>query len=30
MFREKVEKALEKVKPYLAADGGDVELVDAR
>ena len=30
MFREKVEKALEKVKPFLAADGGDVELVEAR
>jgi len=30
MFKEKVEKALEKVKPYLKADGGDVELVEAR
>jgi Fe-S cluster biogenesis protein NfuA len=27
-MREKVEKALEKVRPMLAADGGDVELVD--
>lgn len=28
MLKEKVEKALEKVKPYLQADGGNVELVD--
>ncbi len=27
-MREKVEKALEKIKPVLQADGGDVELVD--
>ncbi|HTZ10907.1 MAG TPA: NifU family protein [Candidatus Margulisiibacteriota bacterium] len=27
-MREKVEKALEKVRPMLAADGGNVELVD--
>lgn len=27
-MREKVEKALQKIKPYLQADGGDVELVD--
>ena len=27
-MREKVEKALEKVRPSLQADGGDVELVD--
>lgn len=27
-MREQVEKALEKVKPTLQADGGDVELVD--
>lgn len=27
-MREKVEAALEKVKPMLKADGGDVELVD--
>ncbi len=27
-MREKVLKALEKVKPMLAADGGSVELVD--
>ena len=30
MFKEKVKKALEKVKPYLEADGGDVELVDVK
>ena len=27
-MREKVEKALEKVRPYLRGDGGDVELVE--
>jgi len=27
-MREKVEKALEKVRPSLQADGGDVELVE--
>lgn len=27
-MKEKVEKALEKVRPALQADGGDVELVD--
>jgi len=27
-MREKVEKALEKIRPMLAADGGNVELVD--
>lgn len=27
-MREKVEKALEKVRPMLLADGGDVELVE--
>ncbi len=27
-MKEKVEKALEKVRPMLAADGGNVELVD--
>lgn len=27
-MREKVEKALNKVRPALQADGGDVELVD--
>jgi len=27
-MREKVEKALNEVRPYLQADGGDVELVD--
>ncbi|MDD5635095.1 MAG: NifU family protein [Atribacterota bacterium] len=27
-MREKIEKALEKIRPSLQADGGDVELVD--
>ena len=27
-MREKIEKALDKIRPMLAADGGDVELVD--
>jgi Fe-S cluster biogenesis protein NfuA len=27
-MKEKVEKALQKVRPHLQADGGDVELVD--
>jgi len=27
-MREKVEKALEKIRPMLAADGGDVELIE--
>ncbi len=27
-MREKVEKAIEKIKPMLAADGGSLELVD--
>jgi len=27
ILKEKVEKALETVRPYLVADGGDVELV---
>lgn len=27
-MREKVEKALDKIRPALQADGGDVELVD--
>ena len=27
-MKEKVEKALEKIRPFLQADGGDVELVD--
>jgi Fe-S cluster biogenesis protein NfuA len=27
-MREKVEKALERIRPALNADGGDVELVD--
>lgn len=28
MMKEKVEKALEKIRPALMADGGNVELVD--
>jgi Fe-S cluster biogenesis protein NfuA len=28
-MREKVEKALEKIRPMLQADGGDVDLVEA-
>ncbi len=28
MLKEEVEKALSKVRPYLQADGGDVELVE--
>ncbi|MBD3232622.1 MAG: NifU family protein [candidate division Zixibacteria bacterium] len=27
-MRDKVQEVLEKVRPYLQADGGDVELVD--
>ena len=27
-MKEKVEKALEKIRPALQADGGDIELVD--
>ncbi len=27
-MREKVEKALEEIRPYLQADGGDIELLD--
>jgi Fe-S cluster biogenesis protein NfuA len=27
-MREKVEKALDKIRPMLAADGGDVDLVE--
>ena len=29
-MREKVEAALEKIRPVLQADGGDVELVDVK
>ena len=29
-MREKVEAALEKIRPTLRADGGDVELVDVK
>ncbi len=29
-MKEKVEKALEKIRPVLQADGGDVESVDVR
>lgn len=28
MLRERVEEALEKIRPSLQADGGDVELID--
>ncbi|MCX5778408.1 MAG: NifU family protein [Elusimicrobia bacterium] len=28
VMKEKVEKALAKIRPHLQADGGDVELVD--
>ena len=27
-LRERVEKALEKIRPYLVADGGDISVVD--
>lgn len=27
-MREKIEEMLEKIRPYLKADGGDVELID--
>ncbi|HAM38177.1 MAG TPA: hypothetical protein DCP53_02090, partial [Elusimicrobia bacterium] len=27
-MREKVEKALEKIRPFLKQDGGDVQLID--
>lgn len=27
-IKERVEKALEKIRPYLVADGGDIALVD--
>ena len=29
-MREKVEAALDKIRPHLQADGGDVELVDIK
>lgn len=29
-MRENVEKALEKIRPSLQADGGDIELVDVK
>ncbi len=29
-MRDKVEKALDKIRPALRADGGDVELVDVK
>ena len=28
VIKERVEKALEKIRPYLVADGGDITLVD--
>jgi len=27
-IKERVEKALEKIRPYLVADGGDIALID--
>ena len=27
-IRARVEKALEKIRPYLVADGGDIEVID--
>ncbi len=27
-IKERVEKALEKIRPYLVADGGDIDLID--
>ena len=27
-MREKIEKAIEKIRPFLQRDGGDIELVD--
>ena len=27
-IKERVEKALEKIRPYLVADGGDISIVD--
>ncbi|MCX5812151.1 MAG: NifU family protein [Proteobacteria bacterium] len=27
-MREKVEKAIEKIRPFLQRDGGDIELID--
>ncbi|TFH24370.1 MAG: NifU family protein, partial [Bacteroidia bacterium] len=27
-IRERVEKALEKIRPYLVADGGDISVVE--
>jgi Fe-S cluster biogenesis protein NfuA len=29
-MREKVEKAIEKIRPFLQQDGGDIELVDVK
>ena len=29
-MKEKVQKVLETIRPFLQADGGDVELVDVR
>jgi len=29
MLKDKVEKALDKIRPFLKADGGNVELVEA-
>jgi Fe-S cluster biogenesis protein NfuA len=29
-MKEKVEKAIEKIRPFLQRDGGDIELVDVK
>ena len=29
-MRERVEKAIEKIRPFLQRDGGDIELVDVK
>lgn len=30
MIKERVEKVLEKIRPYIQSDGGDVELIEVR
>jgi Fe-S cluster biogenesis protein NfuA len=30
VMREKVEKAIEEIRPFLQRDGGDIELVDVK
>jgi len=29
-MRERIEKAIEKIRPFLQRDGGDIELVDVK